>query len=243
MRESRSLTLQRQTLPGRTQTPSPSLLSLRPQPGEAVRLEVRMPRARYSVRLIGVSEEALWVSAPKSPRVVLTEGALLTARMIAGNRICAFSTRLLKAQTHPVAYWVLAMPQQLELTRLREHTRVPVNLTVTLEPDDSDTAAGFSALCVDLCLRGAAIETPLQAATLEQRLFMTARVSVAGIDHIILAPARVCSVTPIEQGGYRYFRYGLEFFDLEEDTRLVLAGFVYQQWLFECGQLEKEEKA
>lgn len=73
-----------------------------------------------------------------------------------------------------------------------------------------------------------------------QQLFVTARVSVAAMDHVLLLPARVQNVLESESGRFGVISHGVEFLELEEETRLLLAGFVYQQHLIESGLLSPE---
>ena len=42
--------------------------------------------------------------------------------------------------------------------------------------------------------------------------------------------------TSVESGSV--YNHGFKFFDLDEDTRLIVAAFVYQQFLIETGNLD-----
>lgn len=223
--------------------PVTSLAQLRPRPGEPVRLETRLPKARYAVQLIGVHEQsAVIVSAPKSRRPLLTEGVSLNMKLLCGNTLISFSTRLLKARSEPFPHWILAYPSALDTVPFRQHTRVPVHLNLLLDKGDTDPHASHAALCVDISLSGASVESPMALAAVGDSVFLTARVSVASIDHVILAPAKVRSVMQTESGTLKVYRHGLIFEEMEEETRLVLAGFVYQQWLYECGEMLETEQ-
>lgn len=224
--------------------PALTLAQLKPVPGERVRLETRIPRARYSVRFIGLHEGGgVLVTSPKPGvgRTLPNEGASLTVKLAAGNHICAFQARLLKVQYLPFPHWVLEYPTQIDVRKLRAHTRVPVNLMVTVDNETSDNGFPISVFCHDICLKGASLEAGRMLGNPGEKLFITTRVSVAGLDHVMLIPAVLRSVYQRESGPAGVFRHGVEFFDLEEETRLVLAGFVYQQCLFESGYLEEYE--
>lgn len=223
-----------------------TLAELRPQVGERVRLETRSPRGRYTVQLIGFREGgSVIVSAPRSTGspLLINEGAPLTVRLMAGNWICAFETRLLKVNTGPYPHWHLAYPTQIESHRVRHHTRVPVNLAVSVDLDEMEGASGgfpVKAYCTDIHTAGACIESSRILGKAGQKLFVSARVAVNGIDHVILAPAIVRNVYESESGSFSVISHGVEFVDLEEDTQLILAGFVYQQYLIETGYLPLE---
>lgn len=226
-----------------------TLMQLRPQPGERVRLETRSPRGRYNVQLIGLREGgSVMVTAPRraGAPLLLSEGAPVTLRLMAGNWICAFETRLLKTQASPYPHWHLAYPAQVDAQRVRTHTRVPVNLAVAVDLDEQEPGGGedpVNAWCTDIHLAGACIEAPRRLARVGQKLFVTARVAVAGIDHVLLVPALVRNVYESETGHFSVVSHGVEFVDLEEETQLILAGFVYQQHLIEAGLLVPGEDA
>lgn len=220
---------------------SRSLSELNPRIGEKVQIETRAPRTRYSVQLLGYRENgSMMVSAPKNAAV--NAGAQVTVRLMTGNFICAFSARILKIQTTPFGYWHLEYPKETEIRRIRSHTRVPVNLLVSV--DEFEQGKGFrhdwpvSAYCTDISLSGACIDASVALGKQGDKLFITTRFSVAGVDQIILTPALLRSVTPQEGSVSKVVSHGLEFLDMDDDTHLILAGFVYQQFLIETGNLE-----
>ncbi|TCK02541.1 flagellar brake protein [Marinobacterium mangrovicola] len=224
-----------------------TLAELRPRIGERVRLETRSPRGRHLVQLVGFRENAsVIVSAPRNSGtpVLINEGAMLTVRLMAGNWVCAFETRLIRIQNHPYPYWHLAWPQQIDAQRVRHHTRVPVNLRVSVDPDDGGhPTADFpvSACCTDIHVAGACLEANRVLGRTGDKIFITARLSVSGIDHVLLAPAIIRSIYESEGGSFSVISHGVEFVDLEEETHLILAGFVYQQYLVETGYLAQED--
>lgn len=224
-----------------------TLTELRPRIGERVRLEMRSPRGRYLVQLIGFRENgSVIVSAPRGSGtpLLVSEGAMLTVRLMAGNWVCAFDTRLIRIQNQPYPQWHLAWPQQVDAQRVRHHTRVPVNLRVSVDRDDVDalnTDFPVAACCTDIHVAGACLEANRILGRSGDKVFVTARLSVSGIDHVLLAPAIIRSVYEAEGGPFNVISHGVEFVDLEEETHLILAGFVYQQFLVETGYLAQEE--
>jgi len=220
---------------------SRTLSELNPRIGEKVQIETRAPRGRYSVQLLGYRENgSMMVSAPKHSSV--NAGAQVTVRLMSGNFICAFSARILKIQSSPFAYWHLEYPKKTEIRRIRSHTRVPVNLLVSVDEYEPDTGLRhdwpISAMCTDISINGACIDAALPLGKQGDKLFVTTRFSVAGIDQVVLTPVLIRSVHPVEGGVTTVVSHGLEFLDMDDDTHLILAGFVYQQFLIETGNLE-----
>lgn len=224
-----------------------SLAELSPAIGEKIRLEIRSPRQRLGVQLIGMKEgQSLLVTVPRlSGAGLVHTGTRMTARMICGNYLCTFETRLLHIQSQPFSCWYLAYPRQIGLSRVRQHLRAPVNLVVRTETDElalPGSTAAVNACCRELGLSGARVEAARSLGQPGDRLYLTARVSVAGLDHMLLLPARICSFYQSASGVLNAFSHEVEFIDLEEDTQLVLAGFIYQQLLLEAGYLEAMER-
>lgn len=219
-----------------------TLADLNPKIGEKVHIETRAPRARYSVQLLGYRENgSIMVSAPRKVGAI-NEGARVTVRLMSGNYICAFSAKILKIQNTPFAYWHLEYPEETEVRRIRSHTRVPVNLLVSA--DEFEPGKGIrldwpvNAYCTDISIKGACVDAPVILGQQGEKLFITTRFKVAGVDQVVLAPAIVRSVQQSEGGISKVVSHGLEFLELDEETHLILAGFVYQQFLIETGNLE-----
>ncbi len=219
-----------------------TLAELNPRIGERVQIETRAPRRRYSVQLLGYRENgSMMVSAPRKS-VAINEGAKVTARLMSGNYICAFSVRILKIQSSPFAYWHLEYPTATEVRRIRSHTRVPVNLLVSV--DEFEPGKGLrldwpvTALCTDISLKGACIEAPATLGKQGDQIFVTTRFQVAGVDQVVLLSAVIRGVESGTGGGTKVVTHGVEFVDVDEDSHLILASFVYQQFLIETGHLE-----
>ncbi len=222
---------------------STTLAELAPASGEKVRLEVRSPHQRLTVQLLGYKEyQSVLVSAPRQQGLVLHEGVRFTARLMSGNYLCTFETRLLQSQSRPFAYWHLEYPERVEMHRIRAHTRVPIVLSVKVEREEPGvlmSSESQTAICRDISLQGAQLESRRPLAQSGECLFVTARVCVAGMDHLLLLPAIVRNLQQSEGGLATAFTHGVEFVDLEEETRLLLAGFVYEQQLTSLGGLEE----
>ncbi|WP_299182918.1 flagellar brake protein [uncultured Neptuniibacter sp.] len=219
-----------------------TLAELNPKIGEKVQIETRVPRGRYSVQLLGYRENSsMMVSAPKKVGAV-NEGARVTVRLMSGNYICAFSARVLKIQSSPFPYWHLEYPSDTEVRRIRSHTRVPVNLLVSVDEFEADSGLRLdwpvNAYCSDISLNGACVEAPVVLGKKNDKLFLTTRFKVAGVDQVVLTPAIIRSVQSSDGGITKVVSHGVEFLEMDDETHLILAGFVYQQFLVETGNLE-----
>ncbi len=213
--------------------------------GERMKLEVRSPGARYSVVYAGHFQgRSLLLSVPQrngKPQLI-PEGAPVTVRLIAANRACAFSTRVQKSQLSPFPMLCLEYPAAVEAVLVRKAARVQSRLVVSLDEADESGPGGVwprQAVCTDISLHGARIEAGDMLAEVGDQLLMTARMKVGEIDQLMLTRCSIRNLEDLEDplsGEYRVV-HGVEFVDMDEETRLILSGFVFQQMLKEQGAL------
>lgn len=220
-----------------------SLKALMPAVGETVSVQFQVPRKRFVLKLLGIKENgSVIVSAPKgSVNTLNLEGARLTATLMAGNRRCAFVSRLLKANPSPYPHWHLAYPDTVEYHRVRSHPRIPVNLAISIDHQDEVQAARLGMPRIlhtqDISLNGISVEASSALGQIDDKYFLTLRFRINSMDQVILLPAVLRTIESIEPG---VMLHGLEFEPLEEETQLLITAFVYQQYLFELGYLDDE---
>ncbi len=223
-----------------------TLADLRLQIGEPVRVEIRVPRAKFTSRLLGYAENGgIMISAPplKSGVSTLTnEGNFASLRLISGNRICHFTSKILKQYDQPFSYWLLEYPETIELKRIRGHSRIPVSLSCSIDDYDEMTqreGLPAGALCVDISTDGVCLQLPYALGSVGERFYLTTRLQIGDIDQVLLVPVVLKNIhsSPAEMGGL--FNHGCQFLDLDEDTRLIITAFVYQQFLVETGNLDQ----
>ena len=222
---------------------------LRLMVGEPIKLETRNPRGRYGVRFLGAyPQQGLLLSAPVLNESVksLKVGTKLRLRFVAQQRACAFSSRVLKLEHTPAPMLWIEYPDQVEAVRIQQRPRVEAQLIVSVDEVDAGNFGGGwprQALCADLSLEGARIEAGDQLGEIDDGLFITLRVQVGGVDQVMLLEARIRALEEIEDGfdssgkadlgaGMRMV-HGVEFSGMDEETRLILSGFIYQQQLLQ----------
>ncbi|WP_372737587.1 flagellar brake protein [Neptunomonas sp.] len=220
-----------------------SLKALMPAVGETVSIQFQVPRKRFTLKLLGFKENgSVILSAPKgSVNTLNLEGARLTATLMAGNRRCAFVSRLLKANPSPYPHWHLAYPDTVEYHRVRTHPRIPVNLAVSMDHQDEVQAAKLGMPRIlhtqDISLNGISVDASSALGQVGDKYFLTLRFQINTLDQVILLPAVLRTIENVEPG---VMLHGLEFESLEEETQLLITAFVYQQYLSELGYLEDE---
>lgn len=223
-----------------------TLADLRVQIGDPVRVEIRSPRAKFTARLVGYMDNGgIMISAPSAtsgvPRLI-NEGNLVSLRLITGNRICNMTCKIIKQYDQPFGYWVLEYPQTIESKRIRGHSRVPVSLSCSIDDyDEMSEREGLpaSALCVDISQSGLCLQLPYTLGEVGEHFYLTTRVQIGDIDQVLLVPVELRNVhsSSVESGSL--YHHGFKFFELDEDTRLIIVAFVYQQLLVETGNLDQ----
>ena len=59
------------------------------------------------------------------------------------------------------------------------------------------------------------------------------------MEHVLLAPVEMRNIHNFGEDIGLMYNQGMKFLDLDEDTRLIIAAFVYQQFLVETGNLDR----
>ena len=213
--------------------------------GETVRLELRSPKARYSVFYIGhLRGRSLLLSMPhkKGKTLSLPDGASVTVRLIASNRACAFSSRIQRSQMTPFPMLCLDYPTSVEAVLVRKAPRVGARLIVSLDEIEEGSLGGGwprQAMCSDISLHGARLEAGDMLGEIGEQVYITARMKVGEVDQLLLTRCVIRNLEDLEDpytGSYRII-HGVEFVDMDEESQLTLSGFVFQQMLKEQGAL------
>lgn len=222
-----------------------SFEELRLSVAEPVKVEIRSPNLRLTVTYAGhyFQQAVLLGLTAKSQRLQsLPAGTLVTVRFIAANKACAFSSRIQKSQQSPYPLLFIDYPESVEAVQIRKTPRVRARILVSLDEGEPNSLGGGwpkRGLCSDISLHGARLEATDLLGDVGQGLLMTARMQVGLVDQMLLAPVIIRNVEDYEDpqtGEYRVI-HGVEFTELDEESQLVLSGFVYQQMLKEQGAL------
>lgn len=212
---------------------------LNPDMGEEVTLQFLSPKKTLKVKLIGYSSnQSIIVSADKSTGPGLgLEGSRVVGSLMAGNRQCRFQSKLIKVLSSPFPHWHLTYPEQVETRILRQHERIPVDLTVSVDHQDEDKGLQLGlpriVMARDISQGGIRLESPTRLGQVGDQLFLTLRFKVNKLDQVMLLPAELISLD--ERKGE--VLHGFQFAELEEELQLLLSAFFYQQYLIELGYL------
>lgn len=212
--------------------------------GDTLQLQYldRDSRDRLLVTVIGyLAGRSLIVTTPKLDGRVLMmrEGQPFVVRILSGNRVVGFNTKVLRNSASPYPYMHLAYPQEMEQIVVRKAQRVRVRLFCSLE--NSSPLFEFNkpqpATMVDASVTGALIHAEQRLAEADDEVSLSFAFKMGGVEKLMTIPSRVRNVQleSREDGSTGYF-HGLEFLPLEESDVIALHGFVYEQIVKSMGE-------
>lgn len=189
---------------------------------------------RIFVKLIGYREDkSILVTMPRSDGelVRVVKGQIFIVRLFSVQTVYAFNVTVLEGKVSPYAYMHLSYPESVESVVVRNAQRVNVELIVSVQHGDPDKAKGelVSAKLTDISTGGAKLSTFEPIGELSEDISMSAKLTVGGVEQYLQILATIRRVDIEEEEGRQMFTYGLEFRFVEENDRLVLHGFVYEQ--------------
>ncbi len=207
--------------------------------GESIQLQnpADSSRERIFVKFIGYREgKSILVTTPKMGKVEMQvqKGHKFIARFFSVKTVYAFSVAVLDIKRTPYPYLHLTYPHTVESVVVRHAQRVEVELIVSVQNEDPDKTLeeAVSAKMTDISTGGAKLTTVEPIGDLTDDISISAKFKVGGVDQYVQILAiirRVDFMEAEDEGAKDLHVYGLEFRFVEENDRLVLHGFVYEQ--------------
>jgi c-di-GMP-binding flagellar brake protein YcgR len=215
-----------------------SLDDVKLMPGDALQLQsmVDGQQERLTVRIIGVMKpKSVLVTAPViDGRLIFVRDAQpFLVRAFSGLNVCAFKSRVLKAQHVPFPYLHLAYPDSVQIMRIRKAVRARVQVITAIydQPGGKQIGAGR---IVDLSVGGARIQSPNVTVAKDQTIFLAFKIKLDDIEEIVETAAAVRAVTrEDDDDGRKVTALGIQFEELQPQHRLIIMNLVYQYLLKE----------
>lgn len=199
-------------------------------------------RDRYQVTVIGYVEgHSLMITAPQKNGnfVLLREGQQLVIRLLSGTQIIGFNSEVLKAYNNPFSYVHLKPPLEVEQLNVRNAHRVELKVISTIQNIERDEKTGdiiklannqsSSAIVNNMSTTGCQIQLLEPLPENYKELTISAKITVAEQERLLTMEAEVCSHRETEIDGKNWQLYGMKFNELDDDRRLLLNCFVYEQ--------------
>lgn len=207
-------------------------------PGDALQLQplVEGQQERLTVRIIGLMKpRSVLVTAPMidGKLIFVRDGQPFLVRTFSGLNVCAFKSKVLKAQHTPFPYLHLSYPDTVQLMRIRKAVRARVQVIAAVYDKAGGKQIGAGRI-VDLSVGGAKMQSPSLSVAKDQAVFLAFKVKLDDIEEIIETPAVIRSATEEEsEEGGKVMVFGLQFTELQQPQRLMIMNLVYQYLLKE----------
>jgi len=199
-------------------------------------------RERYQVSVIGYIEgHSLIITAPQKGTgfVLLREGQQFVVRLLSGTQIIGFNSEVLKVYNNPFSYVHLKPPLEVEQLNVRNAHRVELKVIATVQHIERDPDSGeiiksasnksSSAVVSNMSTTGCQLQVLQPLPDDHKELLISAKVTAAKQERMLSIEAEVCSHRESEINGKNWQQYGMKFNEMDDDRRLLLNCFVYEQ--------------
>ncbi len=164
--------------------------------------------------------------------LLLREGQQFVVRSLAGKQVLGFVSEVVKCYMNPYPYVHLRTPGQIEQYDVRNAYRVDVDLIAAVAPihHGDGELKPLPAVMLNISTTGCLIKMAKTLDESVESLALSLRVNVAEHARTMQVNASICShPEQTEPDADTDHLYGLAFDDMEDDRRLMLYCFVYQQ--------------
>ncbi len=204
--------------------------------GETIFLqsETRQDNQRYPVKVIGyIPNKTLLVSMPlvkgEVRKVDLKE--VFSAKMMINNSAYGFTTKVQFVCRQPFDYLHLDYPLDCSSIEVRKNQRVKSQLIVSiLNRDENPEGENKTVAASDISISGLRLLATETIGKVGDALIISARVRVAGMNEFLLLSGVIRNTFNQDgEGDQVLFGYGVEFYDLENKTSLILQNYIFEQ--------------
>lgn len=194
---------------------------------------------RHHVKVIGyLVGKSIVVTAPHydGRLALLREGQPFVVRLLSGNRVMGFTTKVLQSSVRPYPHLHMEYPDRIEQTVVRKAQRVRVKLVSFVSNDKPEfhTEKPIPGVISDLSTAGAMLVSSQRLGEVGDVVSVAFQFTVAEVKQSIKIHAFVRNEREddvMAEGEEQNYYYGLEFQSLEKTEMLALHGFVYEQLL------------
>ena len=199
-------------------------------------LETQAPRRKYKVNLLGYNTgRSLMVSAPSKDGLesLLKVGADVAIRLLAGKRACAFESTILYRSIQPYSYYHLAYPEDVEAVNVRNAMRVNSGISASIDSEFIIVGDWPKRVRVqNISETGACINSETSLGLLGNDVLIDFDLKVGGLIRKMHLRALIRNSEYRSQDyGESSFVSGLQFIGMQEEERLSLANYAYENQL------------
>ena len=189
--------------------------------------EKRGPRVQ--ARVLGYLEGKSILAARPGACLLPTDlrlGDEVAVRYLVGRSVYGFKSRIIRVSTSPYPYFHLHYPEQVEKMEVRQSERVQVSVAARVQASAGEVESELR----DLSASGAMVSAHRKLGQVGDAVRVSFELTFGDVTRNISTGAVIRSVTPMPEGeAEATFRYGMQFQGLDENDRIFLRGFVFEQ--------------
>ena len=191
-------------------------------------------RERLTAKIIGYSpNKSIIINAPRvnGKLPLLKENQPFVIRMLQGNDVYGFESSILKYYSVPYPHVHLRHPKDVERITVRGSRRVETEVVVSVStisaPDKS-----LSISMLNTSATGALLKTKKELGKLDDELSISIELEIVNIKKYLRIKAIIRNIsTPEDRNDKEDMlnKYGVQFLELNDDQKLVINAYVYEQ--------------
>lgn len=153
-------------------------------------------------------------------------GDELAVRYLVGRSVYGFASQVIRLSTSPYPYFHLAYPQEVEKMDVRQAERVAVAVPVRIQAAGTELDAELR----DLSASGAMVHCQQRIGEAGEAVRVCFQLTFGDVTRSITTGAAIRNTSAASPGGDdAAFLHGIQFQGLDENDRVLLRGFVFEQ--------------
>ena len=212
-------------------------LSLKHNIGDTLQLQFAHDKndERYYVKLIGyLKNKSILITTPRFDGVPLkiTMDEKFIIRMFSGNDAKVFSASAIHSSLRPYPHLHLTYPTDLQSITVRKAERVNCKLIVTVHNEEAGHSSdkGKSSSMHDISTAGTQLFANDALGEVGNTITINVKVTIADIEQYLTIPGVIRRIVTSGDDNDR-FEHGVEFVELEDEVKLILLAFIYEQMM------------
>ncbi len=213
--------------------------------GDVMQLQISPEsELRYPVKLLGYLPDcSVIISAPnagKDKTIFVKEDQMVTLRFVVNHVASGFSAKVLAMHTRPKPYVHLEMPKQVQAVEVRNAVRVLVDVPATII-NETHKSHPINVSVSNLSVLGGRFESSRKLALIGDQLSLTMTLNLDDIEKVVTLDCEVRNKGQLQSEEVEEMSqnnessvtnwYGFHFKFTEDEDRLLLKAFVYQEIL------------
>lgn len=198
---------------------------------------------RHSCQVVGFQPQAsLIVTIPmvNGKIMLVREGQSMIVRLLSGNHVCAFTSRILTQQLKPYPYMHLEYPKELESIVVRKSLRTDTELVVSVFPPGAnrrDLSQALPGAITNISTSGALLKLKDKLGEVGEEIYLSTRLTIGGIKEYLHTAAIIRNqrMGAKKEDASLVYSYGVEFTEVRKESVIALHGYVYEQLINSLG--------